>query len=152
MICVCYNCSYCIKNVLKSYLQSLYRWTCLWFLPFAPLIFKLLQEYMVNVKTLIYVDSVSTFENSYCNVLLLLQNLGFAQTVYVGCTEFHEFRALMLSTLFFLPQHSPEVWLFSCTTLCSVFSMINVGFCAFWHCYTLFLWKLPLSSRSIVIL
>lgn len=64
---------------------------------------------MVNVKTLIYVDSVSTFENSYCNVLLLLQNLGFAQTAYVGCTEFHEFKALMLSTLFFLPEHSSEV-------------------------------------------
>ena len=44
--------------------------------------------------------------------LQLLQNqefLGFAQTVYVVCTEFHEFRALVLSALFFLPQYSLEV-------------------------------------------
>ena len=28
VICACYNCSYSSKNFLKSYLQSLYGWTC----------------------------------------------------------------------------------------------------------------------------
>ena len=27
-LCLLQYCSYCINNVLKSYLQSLYRWTC----------------------------------------------------------------------------------------------------------------------------
>lgn len=72
----------------------------------------------------------------------LLQNkefLGFSQNVYVGCTEFHEFGALVLSALFFLPHYNLEVWLLTHTIFSSVFSKINLGFCDFLTLlYTLF--------------
>lgn len=51
--------------------------------------------------------------------------------MFVVCTEFHEFRALVLSALFFLPQYNLEFLLFSRTIFSLVFSMINLGFCDF---------------------
>ena len=51
VICAWYNCSYWNKNFFEKLLAESLWMDLLWFLPFAPLIFKWLQEYMVNVKT-----------------------------------------------------------------------------------------------------